>query len=256
MSQAKTYLLYKSLLTSIAQFPELEAHLRDMQDQLSEIQEEQRKRTKSPLVQDIYVMRGKLAHKHAEDLLLLGREAVKDGHYLRAIDYLRDADAQMGKFFQEEDPTAEISLLKSNENTRELAERVSEDLSLYYNKMIKIYLKNRENFEKMGYIQETIEASKSIELYLENLIQLQIRNLWRFNKIKKVVAEKSEQMIPAYKKFIQHAPKSPKVGNYYFKLAKCYAHKGDKEKAVEYARKAEKDLGSYKIQEFIKELKK
>ena len=112
LEQAKSHLLYDDPAINMTFFPEIEAHLRDMQDLIKEMEEAQSrnprelKQVKDPIFKEIKEMRSALSKKQARTLITVSEELANTGDVVKAIDTLRDADAQIGKFFEEEDPTA------------------------------------------------------------------------------------------------------------------------------------------------------
>ena len=125
----------------------------------------------------------------------------------------------------------------------------------YYQRQLQRHLLNRRNLQQINEWQKIEDETKAIEQILESLVQLKIAALWRFQKVLKRDAEEYEEMIPIYRLWLEHVPDSSKIGEYYYRLARCYARKGDYQQAKSYAEKAGKLLGGYRVREFLQELK-
>ena len=260
LSEAKTYLLYQELQTNVVQYPEIEAHLRDMQDILKNMEES---RLQSPaklemitnsIYQQIQKMRSELAEKQATSLILIADGYRQKNAIFKAIDALKEADAQIAKFYKEEDPTTEVSLLPRTEAIEDIAEKVIQELGQNYSSALSIHQKNLLGFQNMGDWKQAQDEQKLIEQTLENLIQLKIHSLWRCEGIGKKQAIEAAAMIPLYKNYVKHCANSDKIGDYYYCLACCYYKEGNQSKALEYAKIAEKQRGGFQVRELLEKI--
>ena len=130
IEQAKTYLKYENPELNVTEFPEIEAHLRDVQDMIKEIEETNLIQKEKGidintehlnLLDELKKMRSEISKKHTSMLMVLGAKFIEEDEIDKALDCLKDADAQMGKFFEEEDPTSQVSLLIPNEEVLALS---------------------------------------------------------------------------------------------------------------------------------------
>lgn len=258
ISESTTYLLYQDRDSNISEFPELEAHLRDIQDSLKEIEEGKSKQPikskdiKDPLYHEIQNKRSDVAKKHARVLIEYAQEWQSKKNLQKAIDSLKDADAQIAKFYKEEDPTSETFLLNFDNEVLTLSQTIYSKLLENYEASLIISASNRSYLKEIEEWQQAEDESKYMEQILESMAQTQINSLWRYEKIKKEDAEDHPSMIVFYEKFLQHTPESSKIGEYHYRLAQAYHKKGDTGKALDHARTAEQMLQTYQARDFLK----
>lgn len=259
ISQAKTYMLYYDLTANIAEFPDIDAHLRDIQDSLQNKKKsagKTRKEAPDPLIAEIQEVRRATTKKYAHTLFSQGLALATQGNMLSAVESLKDADDQLNKFFGDEKDTSKFVYLETDAEINALAQNVARHLGQYYEQVLQIAVKNRGKFLELKNVEEADKQSHSIEEILEGWVQLQIALAWRQEKIKRENAEEQEKMIPLYEKFLQYLPDSPKIGEYHYLLARCYMQQGRYADAEAYAQKAQQTLGAYKIREFLERLEK
>lgn len=261
LSEATTYLLYEDRDSNISEFPELEAHLRDMQDIIKEMQEVrtkgEEKQKEHPLYREIHEVRSKIAQKHARTLLGLAEDFQKEGNVSRALEVLKDADAQMSKFYPEEEPTSEVILFEADASIHALYREIHAKLRENYELAWAIHARNQQSFQEIEDWQQAEEEGKLCEQMVESMISVHMSALWRYDKIKKEAAEHHESMIPLYEKFLQNAPaKSAKAGEYHYRLAQCYLQKKDWREAKEHAQKAHEILDNYRSKELLEDMLK
>ncbi len=260
ISEATTYLLYQEKNSNISEFPELEAHLRDVQDSIKEIEEGKSRQPlkskdiKEALYHEIHTKRSNIAKKHARILVDSSQEWYSTKSMQKSIDALKDADAQIAKFYKEEDPTSEVFLLTFDDEVLSLSQKIYSKLLENYESSLEISFRNRKHFQEIEEWQQAEDESKFMEQILESMTQAQVNSLWRYEKIKKEEAEHHSSMIPLYEKFLFYVPESGKIGEYHYRLAHCYHKNNNKEKALEHARKAVQIMDTYQSKEFLKSL--
>lgn len=260
--EADMYLLYDNVRDNISDFPEVEAHIRDVQDLWKERweskqQESQEKKTiNDPIYTRLQDCRSALAIKQAKTLLAMSQEFDKEEEIIRSIDMLRDADAQIAKFYPEEEPTAEMVLLVTNENIDSLARQITNSLYQEYEKELEIEQRNKEHLLAISEYQEAQDAQKQIEQTLENMIQLKLVGLWRYDKLEKTKANLHESMIPLYERLISVSQESLKSGEYHYRLARYYHEHGNKQAAIKHAKIAEEILGGYRVKTLLEQVSK
>ncbi|HON45348.1 MAG TPA: hypothetical protein P5543_07350 [Planctomycetota bacterium] len=260
--EADFYLLYNDILSNIAEFPEIEAHIRDVQDLWKERWEAKqttlhdKEEINDPLYMELQNRRSALAIKHAKTLLAMSIEYEQKGNVNRAIDMLRDAEAQIAKFYPEEEPTAEMVILTTEENVDYLSRNILDALYRNYEKELEIETRNRDNLQSISEYQESMDAQKQMEQTLENMIQLRFLLLWRYEKIGKADAELHETMIPLYERLIQLSKDSLKAGEYHYRLAEYHHEKRNKQKALYHAKEAEQILGAYRVKFLLESIQK
>ena len=186
--EADMYLLYDNLRDNISDFPEVEAHIRDVQDlwkerwEAKQSEEQNKKNIEDPLYTQLQECRSSLAIKQAKTLLAMSYEFDKEKEIARAIDMLRDADAQIAKFYPDEEPTAEMVLLVTHENLDDIARKITDSLYQEYEKELEIEQRNKDHLVAISEYQEAQDAQKQIEQTLENMIQLKLVSLRRYDK--------------------------------------------------------------------------
>jgi len=260
LEQAQFYLIYQNIEMNIAVFPELEAHLRDTQDLIKEIEESHTmpprklETIQNPLFDEILQMRSTISKKHIRCLQTFSDQEASKRNFSKAVNILKDADAQISKFYREENPTAEVSLLKHDSEIQTLAQETHQKMVQRMQESLAVHVQNRANFQKLQFGTQAEEENKTIEQLSENIVQLHIQALWRFQNIPKEQAIEHSSMIPVYERLL---PELSKKGEYHYRLARCYAKQGNKAQAMSYAKQAETELeGDYRIREFLQSLEK
>ncbi len=262
LEQAEFYLLYQETEMNISDFPEIEAHLRDTQDLLKELEEGRiRPYTKlekidNPLYNKILDMRAKITKKHIRSLLDLAETAAQQKDFYKAINSAKDADAQVGKFYREEEPTADVSILAVDSEVAELADQTQQSLLKYSEQALGVHHKNIANLQQIQEMQQADDELKVIEQILENMIQIKIQSFWRLQNLKKEVSENHPDLIKLYERFLQEVPNSSKAGDYAYRLGWYYANNRDKNRAWKYAKEAEQKLGNYRVKDLFEALEK
>jgi tetratricopeptide (TPR) repeat protein len=257
LSQAKTYLLYYDLTANIAEFPDIDAHLRDIQDSLQSKKKtagKTQKEAADPLIAEIQEIRRAITKKNAHTLFSQGVRLASQKNIIGAVEGLKDADDQLNKFFGDEKDNSKFAYLEADAEVIALAQNVANHLIQYYQESLQVVVKNRSKFIELKNIEDAEKQSHRIEEILEGWIQLQIAFMWRQEQRKRENAEEQDKMVPLYEKFLQYLPDSSKVGEYYYLLARCYFQQGRYADAELYAQKAQQTLGVYKVREFLEKL--
>lgn len=222
LEQADFYLLYQdpnakiyqNMNLSLTDFPELEAHLRDAYDLAKEIDDgriatpvpsttysevQTSPAITNPLLMKIIDTRKAITIKYIRTLLDLAQKQ----ETLHSVDLLKEADAQIAKFYRQENPTSEVALLIANneEPTPEvenLAKQTYQALFDYHCKALEIHHHNRQNYLKIQEVQLAEEELKSMEQLKESFIQLKIQYLWKLQKVPRSDAEKHPELSTVY----------------------------------------------------------
>ena len=264
VSQGKTYLLYYDQATNVTEFPDLDGHLRDMQDVLVS-----KNKTSAvpapvknvpvvsdPLLGTLQETRRAITKKYAHTLFTMGVQQAINSSLYGGVDILKEADDQLSKFFVEEKNTSNVIYLEPDEEVVALSRNVAQHLENYYQKLLEIILANREKFRAMKGWQEVESQDHQLEEIMDSWVQLAVSSLWRQDKLKREVAEEHDKLIPLYQKFLEYLPDSPKAGEYHYLLAKCYLRQGRIAEARDFAQKAQKSLSAYKVRELLDKLEK
>lgn len=153
----------------------------------------------NPKLVQIMDMRKTITIKYINTLLHLSQQI----ETLHSLDLLKEADAQIAKFYRQENPTSEVALLIANneeasEQVNTLAKQICQDQFKCHCSALEIHHRNRQNFLNMQEFQLAEEELKTMEQLRDSLIQLKIQELWRLQKIKRTDAEKHPEMATVY----------------------------------------------------------
>ncbi|WP_372368742.1 tetratricopeptide repeat protein [Candidatus Uabimicrobium sp. HlEnr_7] len=257
LAQGTAFLLYNNPPSNIADFAELEAQLRDVQDFIRErkqgyVSSLKKQSFTDPLYLKVLNMRSDVTKKHIQNLVTQSRLELEQNNIANAIDLLREANTQTSRFYEDKD--SNIQSLVKDDQIESLSRDIAKQLINTYNKSIDVYVANRSKYEALQQWQDIADQNRKIEENMENLIQTQVVQLMRFEKVSPEKVQRHPSLIPLYQKLLKALPDSDKKGEYHLQLAKCFAEQKNYEIALKHAAIAKKDLGSYRVDDLIEKL--
>lgn len=254
LAQGKAFLLYDNTQSNIADFSELEAQLRDVQDFIRErkqgyVSSVKKQSFTDPLYLKVLNMRSDVTKKHIQNLVQQSRLELQENNIAKAIDLLREANTQTSRFYEDKD--SNIQSLVKDDQIENLSREIGEQLVNTYKKSIDVYVANRKKYEELQQWQDVVDQNRKIEENIENLIQTKVVLLMRFEKVSPEQVQSHPSLIPLYQKLLTALPNSDKKGEYHLQLARSFAAQKQYEQALKHAAIAKKDLGSYRVDDFI-----
>ena len=246
------YLLCDNLQINFEDFAQVQSYLRDIQDSLKD--DSLKLKQENSSLKKIQKMRINTSKKYVFTLISMAAEHQKVGKIKKAIAFLEDANAQIGKFFKEAKPVGHASLLNKDEEIDLLAKKVAKKLYEYYELALQINLRNRQYFKEINNFEKAKHQTKVIRQMIEDMVHIKVQALWRLQKIENEEAVSHFDMIPIYEQIL--TIESGNKGKYYFLLARCYYKQGNQKKALEYGLKAQEEMDNYMVQDFLKKIRK
>lgn len=254
LAQGKAFLLYTNPTSNISDFSELDAELRDVQDFVRErkhgyLSNQKKEKLDDPLYLSVLNMRSDVAKKHIKNLLTQSKIELDKSNVEKSIDLLKDANTQVGRYYEEKNSNIQ-SLVKDDEIAR-MSLEISKQLMVVHKKSADIHIKNRQKYQELQQPQEVANQNRDVEENLENLVQLQVVYLLRFEKVPAEKVYNHPTLIPLYQQLLDSLPESDKKGEYHLQIARCYAAEKNHEQALVHAKIAKEELSGYRVDEFL-----